>query len=66
MSRGSVLIDEDLPDVTDAPFLEVALAAGAPLVTGNVQHCPGKCRRGVRVLTPAEYIAQFAANPGTG
>ena len=30
----------DLPDLKDAPFLEVALAAGVPLVTGNADHFP--------------------------
>ncbi len=49
-------IVSDLPDPYDAPFLEVALAAGASLVTGNLKHYPAKCRRGCAVLTPAEFL----------
>ncbi|OGV67060.1 MAG: putative toxin-antitoxin system toxin component, PIN family [Lentisphaerae bacterium RIFOXYB12_FULL_65_16] len=55
---------DGLPDMTDAPFLEVALAAGAPLVTGNVRDYPKTCRRGVKVLTPAELIERFVSQSG--
>ncbi len=49
-----------LPDVKDAPFLEVALAAGVPLVTGNADHFPASHRRLVEVVPPAAYLERLA------
>jgi predicted nucleic acid-binding protein len=46
-----------LPDPDDAPFLECARAAGAPLVTGNVRHFPKTIAGDVKVLTPAQFAA---------
>jgi predicted nucleic acid-binding protein len=48
-----------LPDADDAPFLEVALAAGVPLVTGNERHFPTERRSGCIVLSPADFTARF-------
>ncbi len=49
-----------LPDRDDDPFLEVAVAGGAEcLVTGNVVHFPARLRRGVRVLSPAGFLAFY-------
>ena len=45
-----------LPDADDMPFLEVAAAAEAVLVTGNARHFPSRARAGVLVLTPAEFL----------
>lgn len=46
-----------LPDPTDAPFLEVAIAASAEyLVTGNTKHFPPAHRYGTRVVTPRELL----------
>lgn len=45
-----------LPDAHDLPFLEVAAAAEAILVTGNARHFPTEKRRGVAVLTPAGLL----------
>ncbi|MBM4040090.1 MAG: PIN domain-containing protein [Planctomycetes bacterium] len=45
-----------LPHEDDRPFLEVAHAAGAKLVTGNLRHYPKRSRAGVPVLTPAELL----------
>ena len=46
-----------LPDRTDEPFLEAAVAAPAEfLVTGNVRHFPVEKICGVRVVTPAEFV----------
>jgi putative PIN family toxin of toxin-antitoxin system len=45
-----------LPDPSDLPFLEVAAAAGAILVTGNVKHFPKRARAGVTVMTPKEFL----------
>ena len=45
-----------LPDVDDLPSLEVAAAAGAVLVTGNLRHFPKHQRKGVPVVAPAELL----------
>jgi putative PIN family toxin of toxin-antitoxin system len=50
----------DLPDQDDVPFLEVALAADVPLVTGNTDDFPADCRRSVEVLTPAECLRRLS------
>ena len=49
----------DLPDPDDAPFLECALAAGVPLVTGNLRHFPKSVAGNARVITPAQFLARF-------
>lgn len=47
-----------LPDPDDGPFLEVASACGADcLVTGNLAHFPPELRAGVRVVSPAAFVA---------
>jgi predicted nucleic acid-binding protein len=48
-----------LPDPKDAPFLALAHAAGAWLVTGNLKHFPKSARIGVTVLSPADYLAHL-------
>jgi len=45
-----------LPDRGDEPFLEVALAADATLVTGNLRHFPAALRAGADVLAPAAFV----------
>lgn len=46
-----------LPDPDDAPFLEVAIEGKSEiLVTGNKIHYPMKYRKGIKVLSPAEFI----------
>ena len=45
-----------LPDQDDTCFLEIALAAKAPLVTGNGKHFPSELCRGAKVYTPAEFL----------
>ncbi|HWG22446.1 MAG TPA: putative toxin-antitoxin system toxin component, PIN family [Terracidiphilus sp.] len=47
---------DTLPDPADAPFLALAHAAGAWLVTGNLKHFPAQARHGVTVVSPAEYL----------
>ncbi|NLF29417.1 MAG: putative toxin-antitoxin system toxin component, PIN family [Planctomycetes bacterium] len=48
---------DSLPDPADAMFLEVAVAGGAAyVVTGNVRHFPAESRRGVAVVSPAEFL----------
>lgn len=51
-----------LPDPDDAPFLEVASAAGVPLVMGNVKHYPTVARGEVEVLTPRDFIDRWSAS----
>ena len=48
-----------LPDPTDAPFLALAHASGAWLVTGNLKHFPEPSRGGVHVLSPDRYLARL-------
>lgn len=50
-----------IPDPKNAPFLALAHATGAWLVTGNPKHFPEKSRAGVTVLSPADYLAHLLA-----
>ena len=54
---------QDLPDADDAPFLECALAAGVPLVTGNLRHFPKSATKNITVVTPAEFISLIRGQP---
>jgi putative PIN family toxin of toxin-antitoxin system len=46
-----------LPDPDDEPFLEVAIAGKVEaIVTGNKRHFPRKEYKGVRILSPAEFL----------
>lgn len=46
-----------LPDPDDAMFLEVAAAGQVDyLVTGNIKHFPARHRRGVHVVSPADWV----------
>ena len=56
----------DLPDPDDLPFLEVAAAAEAILVTGNLRHFPKKACRTVRVIGPAECLDLLRRAEGQG
>jgi len=47
-----------LPDPDDAPFAELALSVGVPLVTGNTDDYPSSLCCSIKVLTPAEYLQQ--------
>lgn len=49
-----------LPDPGDLPFLEVAVAADAPLVTGNMRHYPTRAGVSATVMSPAEFIERFS------
>jgi putative PIN family toxin of toxin-antitoxin system len=50
------------PDPRDTPFIALAHAAGAWLVTGNLKHFPRAGRNGVTVVTPADYLAHLEAH----
>jgi putative PIN family toxin of toxin-antitoxin system len=47
------------PDPSDLPFLALAHAAGAWLVSGNLKHFPVAAREGVVVVSPADYLAHL-------
>jgi predicted nucleic acid-binding protein len=49
----------ELPDAADSVFLGLAHSAGAWLVTGNLKHFPKSARRGVTVISPADYLADL-------
>jgi predicted nucleic acid-binding protein len=49
----------ELPDAADSVFLALAHASGGWLVTGNLKHFPKSARRGVKVISPAEYLADL-------
>ncbi len=51
----------NLPDQDDLPFLEVARAAEATLITGNTRHYPPEARRGVAVLDPASLLDEWTS-----
>lgn len=53
-----------LPDPDDLPFLEVAAAAAATLVTGNVRHFPAEHVQPVPVMTPAAFVAAWSSGAG--
>ncbi|HEY1160242.1 MAG TPA: putative toxin-antitoxin system toxin component, PIN family [Terracidiphilus sp.] len=53
--------DHDCPDPNDAPFLALAHASGAWLVTGYLKHFPETVRNGVTVLSPAGYLAHLVS-----
>ena len=52
-----------LPDPDDAPFLECALAADVPLVTGNLRHFPKSAAKDVMVITPAQFVTSARGQP---
>lgn len=47
---------QGLPDAGDVPFLEVAMTANVPLVTGNVKHFPKGLRHGHDVMLPVDFV----------
>lgn len=47
------------PGPKDTSFLALAHSAGAWLVTGNLKHFPVPIRNGVKVLSPADYLAHL-------
>jgi len=49
-----------LPDEGDEPFLEVALSGRADaIITGNKRHFPLVKCKGIRVLSPEEFLKCF-------
>jgi putative PIN family toxin of toxin-antitoxin system len=60
-------LPHSLPDPDDEPFLEVAVAARAPLVTGNTRHFPSGARAGAEILAPSAFVEKLRGFrfPGT-
>lgn len=55
-----------LPDPTDEPFLEAAVAGEAEcLITGNTKHFPSAKRQGAAVLSPSEFLDYFRNQAGS-
>ena len=51
---------DELPDQDDLPFLEVALSREADaLITGNARHFQSQKGHGVKIESPATFIAQM-------
>jgi putative PIN family toxin of toxin-antitoxin system len=50
--------DVVLPDTTDLPFLEVAIAGAADaLITGNLKHFkPVRSPHSIQILSPADFL----------
>lgn len=49
-----------LRHASDRPFVEVAIAANVQyLVTGNRRHFPRKAPGGLRIVSPAEFLALY-------
>ncbi len=55
---------QTLPDPDDEMFLATALTAKADfLITGNLKHFPPHLRRGITVLTPAQFLKYLTPRP---
>jgi len=53
-----------LPDEDDRPFLECAWSGDSKiLITGNIKHFPKKLRGAAIVMTPREFVDQYASPP---
>lgn len=53
-------LSKRLPDKSDEPFLEVALAGAAEyLVTGNVRHYPENCCQGIKAVSPSDFVEAY-------
>jgi len=49
-----------LPDPSDEPFLESAIAGTADcLITGNTRHFPPARRQGMTILSPREFLDYY-------
>ncbi|OGP85616.1 MAG: putative toxin-antitoxin system toxin component, PIN family [Deltaproteobacteria bacterium RBG_16_58_17] len=53
-------LSKPLPDPDDEPFLEVALSSGIEhLVTGNHAHFPPDLCRGIKILSPSDFLKHY-------
>ena len=52
----------DLPDPSDAPFVEAAIAGRADaIVTGNQKHFPDEQCKGILVASPSEFLGKISS-----
>ncbi len=58
----SIMHVSDIPDLDDAPFIEVALTAAVTLVTGNASHFPTHYRSRTTIISPTEFISSYNVN----
>ncbi len=59
--------EKSLPDPTDNPFLEAALAGQVEcLVTGNRKHFPKSHCHGVLVVSPSEFLQHVGSKKRSG
>ncbi len=56
----STVLVPDLLDLDDRPFLEVALSAGVPLITGNAADFPFALCQSAEVLTPTRFLERLS------
>jgi len=47
---------DEFPDEDDLVFVDAAMGADVPLVTGNLRHFPAQWMQGVRVLSPKTFL----------
>ena len=61
------LVGLDMPDSDDTPFLEVAITASCPVVTGNQKHFPETVisrlvvESTINIISPADFIEHLVA-----
>jgi putative PIN family toxin of toxin-antitoxin system len=59
-SVGGRPLPVGLPDPTDEPFLETALAGNAVcVITGNTKHFPASRRHGMSVFAPRDFLDYY-------
>ena len=50
-------ISIQLPDKSDAPFIETAITGNAEfIITGNKKHFPAKSCKGIKIVNPTEFL----------
>ena len=47
---------DKFPDADDLVFVDAAIGANVPLVTGNIRHFPAQWMQGVRALSPKIFL----------
>ena len=58
--HSTIPLAESLPDPDDDPFMEVAISGKVDcLVTGNLKHFPERCRFGIQVFSPGEFLDYY-------
>lgn len=59
----SMPLKVSLPDSDDNPFLEMAISGKiGTIVTGNKKHFPQKLCKGIKILSPSEFLKKLVAD----